>query len=288
MAARYTAEQIQQALEAGLISQEDADYLMQALEPGTNWGGIAGGVAGALGGAALGGMAGKKLADKFMPAAIDGAVSHPNMPKMVQDLMTNDNQIGRLATGDVIGGGLGAGLGVGPGAMAGNAVMPPSEGEGVAGSAAMMNTQEGSRAILDKDMALRMLVDPNTPPEVKQKILAALEAAGGSDQVPIFGQEADQMGIPQDQAGVPWGAILGTLAGGGAGAALGAKFGPKMAGMFNGSQVGSMADDFGNLMARNGDMMGGMAGGAVGAGLGGMAGSMMAPASASPYEDPYQ
>lgn len=254
MAARYTAEQIQQALEAGLLSQQDAEYLMQALEPGANYGGLAGGALGALGGAALGGMAGAKLGGKFAANTV------------------MDSPAATLGAGAV-----GAGLGGWGGAEAGEAMMPPSEGEGVEGQAGV-NPYTGEK-IMERDFVLRALMDPKIPADTKKELFKMLQAYDTENPPAEMGYGA----------GVPWGALLGTLAGGGAGAALGAKFGPKMAGMMKGQQtdVGSWGDDFSNLMARNGDVMGGLAGGAVGAGAGGMAGSMMAPASASPYEDPY-
>ena len=134
--ARYTQEDIDAAVQEGLITQEDGAYLAEALQPGAPVGGIAGGVAGGLLGARVGG-----------------------------------------GIGGPIGAGVGALAGGGLGALAGSAIAPRAQGEGVEGEAIVGRNM----TTLDHDMALRMLIDPNTPAETKRRVLNAMQVGIGED-----------------------------------------------------------------------------------------------------------
>lgn len=229
--ANYTPEQVQQALDDGLITEQDAQYLTQALESEVGTGAALGGIAGgAMGAMVPGGAMGK------LGAAAGGAAL---------------------------------------GALAGGAMAP--SGGGVEGYGAY-NPATGQMMLLDRDMALRLLMDPNTPPAAKKKLLASL-------------QQLDAQEPPAEQGygeGVPWGALTGGLAG-----ALGGGYGGmKVAQRMARPQVGelrlqvpgmeSMAPKAGAM----GDILGALGGSAVGAGAGAPLGGMMAPRSPSPYADP--
>lgn len=152
--ANYTKENIQAALESGLITDEDAQYLADALEPGTPWGGILGGAAGLAAGGMAGAKLGSKATQKFLPET--SKLASNNIPEMV----------GGAALG---------GLGAYGGAELGDAMIPAAEGEGITG-VGFYDEQNRVPPMVDQDMALRILIDPNASPEIKKKILAALQA----------------------------------------------------------------------------------------------------------------
>src|SRR5574343_52443 len=115
--ANYTAEDVQTAVQAGLISPEDGESLMGGLDEGVPWGQIAGGAAGAaLGGAALGklgGMAGKKLASSA------GQVAEGVAPTFGQKAAAAANNYPPFMSGAMTNSAIGAGaLGAGAGGMA--------------------------------------------------------------------------------------------------------------------------------------------------------------------------
>jgi hypothetical protein len=299
--ANYTPEDVNAALQEGLISEEDAQYLLGALEPsgvpgavGATLGGIAGGAAGAkYGGKALSGAMGKAgtamqgvknplggVMDKA-GAAMQGVKNPlgglmkkgaPDAP-MVPKGSTKGPQLNadgsipgaaedaaaaaagmRMPSPDAMAGGLGA-LGAGAaGGMLGSTMDNP---QGVEGDAVVDHANK--RIVADRDMALRMLMDPNVPAAKKRQILASL-------------QQLDAKHPPAEAGyGERGGGAMSALLGG-----IGAVGG----GMIGGTAGGSLS----------GRLAGQMAGGAAGAGVGGLAGVSagdMMFGKKSPYEEPF-
>lgn len=141
--AYYDQKQIDDAVDQHLISQADAEYMARGLEPGTPWGGVLGGLLGAsLGYPAY--KAAGKLASVPERAHRTGAV------------------------GAILGGGTGAA----GGAYLGDTLMPAAPGEGYKGVGGVGPNGAGQ---FDRDAALRMLIDPETPKEHKKGIMQALE-----------------------------------------------------------------------------------------------------------------
>lgn len=306
--ANYTPEQVSAAQRAGLISKEDAAYLLQELQgSGIPWGGIAGGTALGLAGAALGGKGGQHItgdvekwgkgkmdafAEKFpngAAAAAEGAEQGAGpsfMDKMgnwggqAAEFMGRENpspkflgktlgdQVAGTSGMGMLGGGAGAGLGMAAGAWGGDAMMPAGEAAGVEGGGPTSGED------FDRDSALRALIDPSTPPDVKKQIMQML-------------QQFDQQNPPAEEGygeGMPWGA----MAGGALGAALGGAGG--YAGVKRLTQGAEGSRPWGgDMLAKMGQYAPEISGGGLGAlGLGGgaMAGGAMAPRRPSPYEDP--
>lgn len=275
--ANYTIDDIQNALQQNLISEEDAQYLAQELEPGAPVGGMVGGALGAAGlgavGAALGGGAGQKLASRYAGVA-DGAGKLGGLAKKTANAMDAPMSplgagpgTGSLTAAQGLGGAAGAGLGGLAGASAGNMMLPPSEGEGVQGGM----TPSGP----DRDAMLQMLMDPNTDPRQKKQIMQML-------------QEMDAQMPPEAAGGGGMGPMGAALAGGAgmlAGGAAGARGAKMLAGLGGegAGKMGQMAGSVGKAMgpmnskvpgsgAIN-DLFGGT-GGLVGAGAGNIAGLM--------------
>jgi hypothetical protein len=264
--ANYTIDDIQNALQQNLISEEDAQYLAQELEgsvPATAAG--AGLGAAALGAAGLfaGGAAGKRLAQSGAKALADGA--EPGMMRKA------GNWLGKPTTseptinqGDVVGALSGAGLGAVGGGMAANAMT----GGGVDGEM----TPSGP----DRDAMLQMLMDPNTDPRQKKQIMQMLQEMDAQMPPGEAGVGADS-GID----GAMLGAGLGGAALGAAGAKLGGKLGQKM-GHFMDAPMPMPTPG----MAAKAPKVGTVAGGGAGALMGGGAG-MLADQDMSPYAEPF-
>ena len=278
--ANYTAEDIQMALEQGLISPEDAAYMQGALEPGLPVGGMAAGALGAAGGGYVGsqmtgGMAGKL---QSMGPAADGA-----KPNMFQGMAQGAGNfmdtplMGSMSRGQAGLGALGLGALGAAGYAAGDAMFPGDPGMGIEGQA-MENPETGAMEA-DRDYMLRLLIDPNVSPKVKKQIMAQLEAAGG-----MPGAQAQGGG----EGGFPWGQALGTGLGAGAGMVAGGLLGGRFAdsgveaaiggglGGLAGALAGGMGGDYvdggseGDLASML--MAGGGAG--VGGGMGNLAGAL--------------
>lgn len=296
--ANYTPDQVAAAVKAGLISQEDAQYLMQELQTtGTPWGGIAGGAALGLAGAALGGMGGqavaKRVGDWGKKAVQDfdyqlagsklpedsPAFDPPGLKDKAKNYLGQGAEfLGRqhkvpgmdnyeVSNLSMLGASAGGGAGAGLGAWGGNAMMPAAPGEGVEGGPWTAGED------FDRDSALRTLIDPSTPADVKKQIMQML-------------QQFDQQNPPAEQGygeGMPWGA----MAGGALGAALGGAGGQQL-----GKRAPAWLGDTSSIGKSMGDNPGWSQGGlgaglgALGLGGGAMAGGAMAPRRPSPYEDP--
>ena len=285
--ANYTIDDIQNALQQNLISEEDAQYLAQELEPGAPVGGMVGGALGAAGlgavGAALGGGAGQKLASRYAGVA-DGAGKLGGLAKKTANAMDAPMSplgagpgTGSFTAAEGLGAAAGAGMGGLAGASAGNMMLPPSEGEGVQGMGTLVhNKTTGERSMgLDRDMALRMLMSEEVPAAQKQKIMQMLqemdaqmppEAAGGGGMGPMGAALAGGAGmLAGGAAGARGAKMLAGLGGEGAG-----KMG-QMAGSV-GKAMGPMNNKVPGSEAIN-DLFGGT-GGLVGAGAGNIAGLM--------------
>lgn len=254
--AYYKPEDVQAALQSGLITEQDAQYLLDALEPGASIGGLVGGSLGAMGlgalGGSLGGTAGSKLAGKFGQAPLGEGAGV--MRKM--GAKAADPDVAGLG-----GAGLGAAVAGTAGAMSGNMIgnmmFPGSPGEGVRG-------QVGPNGP-DKDALLRALVDPNVLAKTKQQIMAMLQE-----------QESMQEGMGETgKEGAPgWAEVAGGLAGGLAGGSAGANLG-----QFAGRKFGLAGELAGIGMGGLGGLGAGAYGGVRGA-------DAIANAMRSPYEDP--
>lgn len=276
--ADFTPQDIEAAVAAGLISNEDAATLMESLQPeGMPWGAIAGGALGAVAGGAAGYKGGGKLgsilsgsAEKAAPGLMQdmaaGASRTRTMP-MPGGKPGVDFNLAELGTGAA---GLGAG-GVGGAMMGGMMDGPPEMGDYEQGGDAMGQAAEGL-SDEDRTMALQALTDPNVPPQVKKEILAALQAYDAAE------------GGGEEEGGFPWGAVGGGLAGAGLGALVGPA-GRKMAGMDPGmmQSAGKFMDDA--PIAKLGGSMLGAGGGAM---LGDFAQAAMTPSPGQQrrYEDP--
>jgi len=264
--AYYKPEDVQAALQSGLITDQDAQYLLDALEPGAPVGGMVGGAIGAAGlgalGGALGGGAGAKLAGNFGKATM--GADPGMMRKMGAGIadFAGKPAVGGMDMAGLGAAGLGAGAGGTAGAMSGDMMFPGSPGEGVQG-------QVGPNGP-DKDALLRALMDPSTPPKMKQQIVAMLqEQEGPQEDMGEPGEEGAGGGAPG------WAEALGGLAGG----ALGG-YGGYKGGMKAGGAMGGLT----------GELAGAGLGALGGAGLGAYGGVQGADAAAnamrSPYEDP--
>jgi hypothetical protein len=254
----YTPEQVQQALDAGLIKPEDAEYLVSALGPQTS---MAGAIGGALAGGALGGAVGKwgntKLAgalgsEEGMLGMKSDALGKNLTPEMFGGSIPamSRGDVGGMALGGLAGGG-GGGFGGGMGFA--------SEGQGVGTNDPM-------------DMALRILIDPNAPKEQKKAAAMFLQEQ----------EAAAQAGQGQGQGSDMFGPAAGAALGGLGGAALGALGGPMAARALSNDKGGirdSLAGMFGTkngdqMDASNSSVLGGVG---LGAGGGSMLGSYMDP-----------
>lgn len=250
----YTPEQVQQALQAGLIKPEDAEYLIGALGPqnsvaGAIGGALLGGAAGGALGKWAGGAAGNALAARESAGAFSkGAGAKADwMPEMTPELLQGNNAamagmgLGGLAGG--IGGGVGGGMGL------------ASEGMGV-------GTENPT------DMALRVLIDPNSRKEDKQAAAMFLQEQ----------EAAMQAGQGSNKFGPALGATLGAMGG----AALGGlglpALGTKMTGW---DKQNGMMSKIGNaLSSENVQNYGGLGGMLPGTAGGSLVGSYMDPYSA--------
>lgn len=261
MANRFNENDIQNALAQNLISREDAQYLMSALEP---QGSALGAAGGALAGAALGGAGGK-----FAQKGFD-ALANRESAGMLQD-------IGKWGTSNMPSKVPGTEMGMPgmiadqtKGAMAAGGLLGPAGavGGGMAGSALAGGPELSGE---EANALIAALMDPNTPKKDKAMIMEYLQQMQG--------------GMPEEQGGMPWGTMagagLGALAGGAAGGALGQKFMGKMAP----SMGQDMPEGMGLGMGLNrGGAAGGGAGALMGGGAGALGGNAMFPASN--YEDP--
>lgn len=264
--ANYTEQDVSAAVEQGLISEQDAEYLLSALQPSNTPMAL-----GAAAGAALGGgAAGMKLLGK-------GA------QKATPDLVTPQAAPQRLGT---VGGYLGTGAaglaGGAAGGFAGNAMAPP--GQGVQG-------QAGPNG-MDRDMALRMLIDPQVPAQQKREILKQLQAL--DEQRPPSEQEYDGEGGGMASALMSLGGALGGgLAGGIGGAKLGVRMTPKMGvplfpPVEGGNAFMNGMRNVGSFAASPGPMAGGVGlAGGVSGGIGGHALGDAMFGQPSPYEEPF-
>ena len=300
----FTEADVRAALEAGLVSEQDAQELMASLQQeGVPWGAIAGGALGAAAGGYAGAKGGGKLGQILGNSAETArlgraAFANSEVPPvgMMEGLSRGasrerphpfrENATYNLAEEGMSGLGLSAG-GVG-GALGGGMMDgPPEMGEyDPAGNA----TEQVAKGLSDEDRttALQALTDPNVPPQVKKEILAALQAYDAAE------------GGGEEEGGFPWGATAGGLAGAGLGAlALGAG-GRKLAGNMGALPVDGMratqqmADP--TAMQTAGDFMrspaGKLGGGVLGAGGGAMLGDFAQAAMTPPpgqqrrYEDP--
>ena len=259
----YTPEDIQTALAQNLISAQDAQYLMGALEP---QGSALGAAGGALAGAALGGAGGK-----FAKKGFD-ALAGRETAGMLQDI----GKWGKSKMPDKVPGtemgmpGLIADRSKGAMAAGGLLGAAGAVGGGMAGSALAGGPELGGE---EANALIAALMDPQTPKKDKAMIMEYLQMQGA--------------GAPETESegGMPWGAIagggLGALAGGAAGGALGQKFMSKMAP----SMGQAMPKGMGLGMGLNrGGAAGGGAGALMGGGAGALGGNAMFPASN--YEDP--
>lgn len=272
--ANYTEQDVMAAAEQGLITEQDAEYLLSALQPSNVPMAL-----GAAAGAALGGgVAGMKLlgkgAQKAASQGVDGlgpitARAAPPTPR-----------VGSLANYGFTGA---AGLAGGAaGGFAGAAMTPP--GQGVQG-------QSGPGG-MDRDMAMRMLIDPQVPAQQKREILKQLQAM--DEQMPPseqgYGEEGG--GMAGTLMGIG-GALGGGLAGGMSGAKLGARMTPKMGQPFFPPKEGANAfmngmRGAGSFAASPSPMAGGL--GLAGAAAGGFGGAALGDAmfgQSSPYEEPF-
>lgn len=255
----YTPEDIQNALAQNLISQEDAQYLMGALEP---QGSALGAAGGALAGAALGGAGGRLAKHGF------GALAGRETPGTMQDvgkwgMQKMPDEVGGVGMPGMIADRSKGAMAVGSGLGAMGSV-----GGGMAGSAMAGGPELGGEEV---NALIGALMDPQTPKKDKAMIMAYLQSQGA---------------MPEEQdEGMPWGAMigsgLGALAGGAAGGAAGQKFMSKMAP----SMEQAMPEGMGLGMGLNrGGAAGGGAGALLGGGAGALGGNAMFPASN--YEDP--
>ena len=309
-APNYTPEQVQAALDQGLISAEDAAYLNKALEDSFPWGGTAGALGGAAAGAAMG-AGGAKLAGDMLGDSAKAAKLAPNAPEgagakregVANWLNTANPDVGIPFTdmaiqsnkGDVLGGGLGGVAGGVAGGMAGDAMFP-NEGMGVEGKG-YMDPRSGA-VNMDPDMALRLLIDPNTPPQVKKQIIGALQ--NSPDYQEMQGGEMEDDGDLDDMGmGGVAGLGLGALAGAGLGAVGGHMGANALKGMAPGAEgmmgtAKNWSRDAGAAMAGAPEFMGanpmmnygGMAGAGLGGVAGGVAGAMGGNALEKRYADP--
>jgi hypothetical protein len=314
----YTPEQVQAALDQGLISPEDAEYLNKALEDSMPWGGMAGGLAGAAAGAAMGAGGSKLAADalgnsaaaaKAAPGAApeagakrQGTADWMNTKTPEMGIPGTDSMLqpsyGELALGGA--GAVGGGIG---GAMAGDAMLP-NEGMGVEGKGYTDPRTGGTT--MDPDMALRLLTDPNTPPGLKKQIIEALQRSQDYQDMQGGGEMGGGEMGGEEGGGMDLGGMLGMAGGALGGAALGGAaghFGAKgladmapggagmMGSMKNGLQSGGAA--MAGEMPMGGLGMGMNIGGATGGGLGmlggGIGGAMAGQGMMDPkkkYSDP--
>lgn len=200
--ANYTIDDVNNAVKNGLISQKDASYLIQAMQPGQNsllggaagagLGALAGGLAGIFGGPAAARMAGRLEESGEPSAAAKAATAAGKEP-------WDESSYGTL--GASIGTPAGAGLGSAAGASLFGS-------DGPAGD---------DQATLDA--ALKTLSDPNAPEDFKQLALQIIQAY---TQQQTAG--APSLGGGRGGGGSVWPMIGGALAGGALGA-LGGRYG---------------------------------------------------------------
>lgn len=136
----------------------------------------------------------------------------------------------------------------------------------------------GGTLYMDRDAALRLLVDPATPKEMKARAFKDIE-------------RFDEMNPPSEEkygAGFPWGTWAGAGIGALGGGFAAGKQAKKVANRyFNNTAPGTYKDRIGNLLSGpNGGMTLGGVGNLIGGGVGATVGSYIAPAKRSPYEDP--
>jgi hypothetical protein len=171
----------------------------------------------------------------------------------------------------------GAGLAGGAAGGFGAYAMTP-EGQGVQG-------QSGPGG-MDRDMAMRMLIDPQVPAQEKRKILAALQAM--DEQNPPseqeYGGEGGGMGAGLLAAG---GAIGGGMLGGMAGMRAASKWAPKMTQSMIPPVQGGNEFMNGMRSAMSPANLSGTGLGQVAGGVGGYALGDMAFGQSSPYEEPF-
>jgi hypothetical protein len=271
--ANYSEQDVMSALEQGLVTEADAEYLLSALDPSPVPAAL-----GALGGAAVGGYAGGRLMSKGADKAAQG----------VDGLGPLGNRAAPkpgMNVGGMLGGGA---LGGAAGGMAGAAMTP--EGPGLAGRATFNPATGGVGT--DRDMALRMLIDPEVPAKQKRAILQQLQAM--DEQMPPaeqgYGEEGG--GLMSGLMGLGGMAAGGAL-GGTAGMKAGARMTPKMGQAAFPAQEGGNAfmnamRGAGSAMTNPGPMAAGLGlGGAAAGGMGGAALGDMAFGQPSPYEEPF-
>jgi len=266
--ANYSPEQVQSALQAGLVSEEDANYLMEALgNQGSGLGGALGAAgvgtaAGLLGGKGAG-MLARKLAEGNPAGMAARAATSKPIPEELMGMQMPGMAANRSAAS--LGGGAAAGiLGAGAGAYGGSQLMgQPGEGVG---------TED------PRDMAMRILIDPQTSKQQKQQaamFLEQMQQQEGQEGQGMSGTEMGGMGL-----GAALGLGAGALAGNAGGKFLSRMAGPTAGGMqdagrFMGNQLGGGMNVGGAGMATMGAGLGGWGGGE--------AGEMM---TSRPYEDP--
>jgi hypothetical protein len=199
----YKVEDVLTAHQSGLLSDDDRDYLLNALgtQPSMT-SGLAGAAAGALGGAALGGFAGKATRNMLKGDGTEqlGPMADwmtQKMPDSLPGMLANRSQ------GAMAGAGLGGGLGAMGGGVGGAYAMG-EPGEGVGGEDASQ-----------RDMLLRALIDPNVPAREKKKILEMLQSS----------QEAMAAAQEGQGGGMDWQSMLGGAVGAGAAGLGGALLG---------------------------------------------------------------
>jgi hypothetical protein len=264
---QFSPEQIQSAVESGLITQEDADSLLQQMEGDMPWGAAAGATVGGLAGAGIGALVGGPMGKK-----LSGAMSNLAGSNAVSKGLKTAGEYGEGAfkggTRSQLGGDIaGAATGLGAGGMAGSAAggMMDSEPQGLSD---------------EQQQLIQALMSPETSPEDKKQILAMLQQMeqGGGEGDPNE-QEPDQ--DVDDGSGFPW----SQAAGGAAGAAIGASLGAGAGHMATRGAAGMMGKP--RLGGFNAAQMGGAG---AGLGLGGAGGigamGMMMDPRKQQYADP--
>lgn len=248
------------AAEQGLITEQDAEYLLSALQP-SNVPMALGAAAGAVLG---GGAAGMKLLGRGAQKAAPDLVTPQTIPPR------------RGTVGGYLGTGAAGLAGGAAGGFAGAAMAP--EGQGVQG-------QSGPGG-MDRDMAMRMLIDPQVPAQQKREILKQLQAMDA--QIPPSEQEYGEEGGGAMSGLLGFGgAVGGSLLGGTAGMNAASRWAPKMAQPMLPPVQGGNAFMNGVRGSTAPANLGGMVLGAPVGGFGGVALGDAMFGQSSPYEEPF-
>lgn len=275
--AQYTREDVQSAVDGGLIGEDDAQALLEALEPEMSGGAMAATGLGALAGAGLGALAGSKGL-KTLGSKLGGENKLGKfLGKQSTSVWNNADTTQGQQLGLMGGGLLGSGLGALGGDLGGEAAFPGNPGSGLQAQSPDANGN------LDYDSLLAILVDPSAPGDLKRQAMQMMQQLNQG-----MSQEQPQLGA-EDTGGFPYGAAGGAAVGIGSVGAPSAYYGNKLGASMAGAEgAGRFSQFAGKPMVKSANPMGMALGGlgalAGGAGMG-LAGSEMFD-QGSRYRDP--